>query len=227
MSVAAAVCFSMLGPGDPDPDRPDRAPLAELVDGLVYARGNRPVRVVLGTAIVVTMVAFPYITFLPSVSEDFFDAGPEGFALLTLVGAVGGVLSGFVVARAVLRQGPLVQLMAGCGIGLALVGLGVAPTFPMALAASFVTGLATAAFQSMNATMALGFSDPAFHGRMQSLLQLGFSAFGLFSLVLGLVADRWGLRETLVAMGLTTIAVMVTTELLWRRGSDPFSSARG
>lgn len=221
MSIGAAACFTLLGPGNPDPDRPKRAPLVELLDGIRYARENRPVRVVLGLAILVTMIAFPYITFLPSVSEDFFDAGPEGFAVLTLVGAVGGLVAGFIVARAVLRQGPLLQLLAGSGVGVSLVALGLAPTFGLALAASFATGLCTAAFQSMNATMALGLSEAAFHGRMQSLLQLGFSAFGLFSLVLGIVADRWGLRETLVTMGISTVVVVGCGELLWRRGPKP------
>ncbi len=227
MSVLAAGCFTLLGPGDPNPDRVPRAPLAELADGFRYAKGNASVRLVLTMAILVTMVAFPYITFLPSVAEDFFDAGPEGFALLTLIGALGGLTAGLVVARAVLRQGPVVQLGAGVGFGVGLIGLGLAPTFALAMAASFVVGISTAAFQSMNATMALGLSEPAYHGRMQSLLQLGFSAFGLFSLVLGMVADRWGLRETLIGMGLAAIIIVISGELLWRRDRPPLATVEG
>ena len=216
-SILATGCFLLLGPGNPDPTRPKRAPVGDLVDGLRYAKGEPAVRLVLLLAILVTMVGFPYVTFLPSVSEDFFDAGPRGFAVLTLVGAVGGLAAGFVVARTLLAQGPMVQLFAGLGFGTGLIGLGLAPSFNLALVASFVVGLSTAAFQSMNATLALGLSDPAYHGRVQSLLGLGFSAFGLFSLVLGWLADAIGLHETLVAMGIGAIGIVVGGELVWRR----------
>lgn len=216
-SLLAVGCFLLLGPGDPDPDRPKRAPVADLLDGLRYAKGNPSVRLVLILAILVTMVAFPYVTFLPSVAADFYDAGPSGFAILTLVGAVGGLAAGLVVARTVMARGPLLQLLAGVSFGVGLIGLGLAPTFALSMVASFVVGLSTSAFQSMNATLALGLSEPAYHGRMQSLLQLGFSAFGLFSLVLGLLADAVGLRSTLVGMGISAIIVVAMGELAWRR----------
>jgi hypothetical protein len=40
-----------------------------------------------------------------------------------------------------------------------------------------------------------------YHGRLQSLVILGFSGFGLMALPLGLMADAVTLRVTLAAMG--------------------------
>ncbi|MEM7340232.1 MAG: MFS transporter [Actinomycetota bacterium] len=216
LSVMAAAFFLLLDPGNPDPNRPQRAPLAELADGVRYARAMPSIRVVVVLAILVTMVGFPYVAFLPSVAEDFFDRGPEGFALLSLVGALGGLLAGVLVARTVLAQGPRIQLLAGIVLAAGLAFMGLAQTFPMALVAAAVVGASTAAFQSMNATLALSLSDSAYHGRIQSLLQLGFSLFGLASLPLGILADAIGLRPTLVAMGATTLVLVVVAELIWR-----------
>jgi predicted MFS family arabinose efflux permease len=101
-------------------------------------------------------------------------------------------------------------------LAVGLLFISCAPTFNVALIAAVVVGGSTAGFQSMNATLALSLSDSAYHGRIQSLLGLGFSAFGLVSYPLGLLADAVGLRQTLAGMGVTTFILVVGAELLWR-----------
>ncbi len=217
MSILASVCFMFLAPGAPDPNRAKRAPLAEMADGLAYARSNTTIRLVLILAIAITMVGFPYVAFLPSVSEDFFDAGAAGFARLSLVGAVGGLVAGLLIARSSLSQGRTIQFWSALGIGASLIFLGWAPTFVLAGVAATLLGAATAGFQSMNGTMALSAADPALHGRIQSLLGLGFSAFGLASLPLGMLADLIGLRIMLALMGVAVILIAVSVQIVWIR----------
>lgn len=220
LSVLAVVCFLFLDAGLPNPDRPQRAPLAEMSDGVRYAWSVPSVRIVVSLAILVTMVGFPYIAFLPSVSEDFFQRGSSGFAWLSLVGACGGLLAGVGVARTVLAQGPRVQVVSGIVLGFGLLFLSWAPSFNIALVACFVVGASTAGFQSMNATLALSLSASEYHGRIQSLLGLGFSMFGLISYPLGELADAIGLRRTLAGMGVTTVLLVAGAELLWRSDRD-------
>lgn len=221
LSIASVVCFLFLHAGLPNPDRPKRTPLAEMVAGLRYAKSVPSVRLVVALAITVTMVGFPYIAFLPSVSEDFFGRGAEGFALLSLVGACGGVVAGVGVARSVLASGPRVQVVSGCVLAAGLMFMAWAPTFGLALAAAVVVGGSTAGFQSMNATLALSLSESEYHGRIQSLLNLGFSAFGLVSYPLGLLADSIGLRQTLAGMGAVTLLLVLGAEVIWSRNRDP------
>ena len=82
-------------------------------------------------------------------------------------------------------------------------------------------GAATAAFQSMNATLTLASSAPVYHGRMQSLLQLGFNLFGVAALPLGLCADKYGLRETLIVMGLSVVIVGTVSNFLYKTKVRP------
>jgi len=212
----AVLCFCLLDAGAPDPNR-RRNPMVELREGVVYAWTTPTIRPVIVLAIAVTMIGFPYVAFLPSVSEDFFNAGPEGYARLSLVGAVGGLMAGLLVARASLGQGRRVQFWSVIGMGVSLVFLGFAPSFVLAGVAVVLLGGATAGFQTMNGTMALSASDPALHGRVQSLLGLGFSAFGLASLPLGILADAVGLDVTLALMGVGVVVVVVTVQVLWSR----------
>ena len=65
----------------------------------------------------------------------------------------------------------------------------------------------------MNNSLVLALSDLEYHGRVQSLMMLSFSGFGMAALPLGALADQIGLRETLALMGITVIAAMVSS---WR-----------
>ena len=53
----------------------------------------------------------------------------------------------------------------------------------------------------------LSLSDVDYHGRMQSMVVLGFSGFGLAALPLGLLADAVTLEVTMVAMGVVVLVV--------------------
>ncbi|MEM7325662.1 MAG: MFS transporter, partial [Actinomycetota bacterium] len=129
LALLAVFCFAFLGPGEPDRSRPPRNPVAELKEGVSYAWSSDTIRPVVILAIAITMIGFPYVAFLPSVSEDFFDAGPEGYATLSLVGALGGLGAGLLVARAPLASGRTIQFWSAIGIGVSLLFLGFSPSF--------------------------------------------------------------------------------------------------
>jgi len=186
-----------------------RSPVVEMRSGIAYVRANPPLGRLLITSLVVTMFGFSYVTFLPAVADEFFDRGADGFALLSALAAVGGLATALLIAgRFGARHGWRIQVVSGVGFGLGVIALGLAPTFPIAMVVCVGLGAAIAGFQSMNATLVMANADGAFHGRLQSMLQLGFSGFGLAGLPLGLAADAFGLRQTMVGMGLVCAAAV-------------------
>ena len=186
-----------------------------MIGGVRYAAGDPTLRLLLGTSTLVIMLGFSYVAFLPSVSEDFFGQGSSGFAWLSTLGAIGGLIASLLIAgRASGDIAWRIQLWSAMSFGVFVAGLGWSPTFALALAISLPLGAATAAFQSMNATLMLVAAEPEYHGRMQSLLQLGFNLFGIAAYPMGVLADWWGLRKTLVAMGTLTALVGIGSGLL-------------
>ncbi|HVM08293.1 MAG TPA: MFS transporter [Acidimicrobiales bacterium] len=222
--IALAVSVQ-LPAGRPRADRPVASPLSELRDGVSYLF-RRPILLLLVlTSFVVVMIAFPYVAFLPTLAEEAFDVGASGYGLLSGASAVGALLASFFIASR--ADGPRawrMQTIAGVGFGLGIVLLAVAPTFTLAIAAIVFAGGASSAFQSLNNALVLGASDPEYHGRVQSLMMLSFSGFGMAALPLGAVADEIGLRQTMTAMGVVSmvaIAVYATvrSRLLAREAS--------
>ena len=203
------VATFFLPAGNPNPNRPPRSPFGEMVDGLVYVRERPQLFLLLAVSFMVVMIAFPYQAFLPALAEDVFDVGASGYGVLSAVSAVGAVLASlFIASRAGGPSAWRLQALAGVAFGASLITVGMAPTYVSGLVAIFVVGAGASAFQSLNNSIVLTLSDTEYHGRIQSLMMLSFSGFGMAALPLGMVADAIGLRTTLMVMGAVTVATL-------------------
>jgi predicted MFS family arabinose efflux permease len=182
---------------------------SEFTDGLAYVWRFRPVAHLLGVSFVVVMIGFPFIAFLPRFATDDLHVGSSGYGLLAAASAVGAVALSFVIAgRAEGRSAWRFQSAAGLAFGVGLIVLAAAPGYATAAVAITCVGAASAGFQAMNNTLVLALSDLEYHGRVQSLMMLSFSGFGMAALPLGMLADTIGLRETIAAMGAVVIAAV-------------------
>ncbi len=209
--------FLRLPNGNPSTRSSPSSALTDLLDGLRYGVTSWPLPLLLGTSGLALLIGFPYVAFLPSVAEDLFETGDSGFAWLSAVGAAGGLCAAVLIAKkAYGRKAWRIQNTAVVGFGVGIFALGVAPTFATAMFVMFALGAATSAFQSMNSTLTLAMSRAEYHGRMQSLLQLGFNFFGVAALPLGICADTLGLRQTLVAMGCLVVVVGIFSTAIYQ-----------
>ena len=208
--MLVAVTFTLrLPPGPPEAGRPVRSPVQELADGVSYVWSRPLLRLLAVTSFVVVMAAFPYIAFLPTIAEELFDVGSTGFGLMSGVSAVGALAATVLIANR--ADGPgawRLQGVAGAVFALGVALLGVSPSFVVALVVLFVAGAASAGFQSVNSALVLSNSDRAYHGRVQSLMMLSFSGFGIAALPIGLLADAIGITTTLVGMGAVSMAAI-------------------
>lgn len=219
ISVVAVLLTLGLPPGAPDRVS-DSSPLDDAREGIRYVRARPEIVRLLVVSLVVVMVGFPYVAFLPAMSEDIFDAGASGFGAMNAVAAIGAVTA--TISLANLERHRLIPFQTGAGFlfGCSLLLLGVAPTFIAALVVLAAVGATSLTFQTLNNSAVLSLADVELHGRVQSLLMFSFSGFGLAALPLGILADIVGLREIMVAMGAVIVVFMVGAEV-WRRRLTP------
>ena len=97
--------------------------------------------------------------------------------------------------------------MSGTALGVSLIGLALADWFWVGLLALVAIGAAGLVFQTSTQSLMLALSDTDYHGRMQSMVVLGFSGFGLAALPIGILADAITLEVTMAAMGVVVIVV--------------------
>lgn len=208
---------SRLPHGRPDPEREVRSPLSEMADGVRYVYRRKDVLVLVLTSLVVVMFAFPYVAFLPTIADRVFDVGSSGFGLMSGVSAVGALAASLLIAGKASGTGA-VRIQAACGIlfGLGVAVLGHAPSFAVGLVLILVIGGASSGFQSLNNSTVLDRTDLAYHGRVQSLMMLSFSGFGMMALPLGALADDIGITTTMGIMGGIAAAAVIVSMVLRR-----------
>ena len=194
----------------------DRTPIEDLIDGVRFVRSTPLLSHLIVFSFLVVLFGFPHIVFLPVLAEEIFDAGSVGFGALTTAAAVGAFISSLALANTVRSRLRAIQTAAAFGFGLFLVAFAVAPTFAAALIAIAFVGAAAASFQALNNSLILTLAPVEYHGRVQSLLMLSFTGFGLAALPMGLLADTVGLRLTLALMG-GAIIVVGLWSIWWMR----------
>lgn len=206
----AALITLWLPPGLPSPHRPTRSPMEEFREGMDYIRTHRHLLILVTASLGVVMIGFPYMAFLPTVA-DHFDVGAGGYGLMSAVTSVGAVIAAYFGQRRAKPDLWRRMVMAGILFGLGVVVLGLAPVFVVALATLPFIGAGSILFQTANQSLLLMLSAFDYHGRLQGVVMLGFSGFGIAALPLGILADAIGLRPTLVMMGLFSTLVVAWT----------------
>ncbi|MDY7101240.1 MAG: MFS transporter [Actinomycetota bacterium] len=201
----------------PKLDGPRQRSIEGFVEGIRYVRANRPVLLLIVTSYVVVMFAFPYLAFMPLVATELFDVGATGFGIMNAVSGCAAVVVSLRIAGLAHANLWRIQALAGTGFAIGVILFGLSPTFLLALGSLVVIGGCMSAFQAMNNTLIITESDPAFHGRVQSLLMLSFSGFGLAALPLGALADEIGLRPTMAGMGTVALTAMVVYQVVRSR----------
>jgi MFS family permease len=197
-----------------------RSPLVELVDAVSYMRSNAAVGRIALLTVVVVMVGFPYLTFLPTLADERYGVGATGFGLMSAVAGLGAVTAGMLDATLNTGSRPWRMIIfSGAGFGVALILLGVVNSYLVGLICLMVVGATALIFQTSSQAVMLRLSPLEYHGRLQSMVILGFSGFGLAALPLGLLADAITLDLVLIAMGVIVIGCAGLFTLFHRRGA--------
>ena len=182
-----------------------------MVDAVRYVRSRRSLGLVALTTIGVVVIGFPYLTFLPTLADERYDVGAGGYGVMAGVAGLGAVVAGLILPRT------SVDRCSGRGATIAVSGAALGVLADRARRGRRRSGSRSSpwppigasglVFQTTTQSQMLALSDIDYHGRMQSMVVLGFSGFGLAALPLGLLADAITLEVTLAAMGVVVLAV--------------------
>ncbi|WP_420637460.1 MFS transporter [Candidatus Poriferisocius sp.] len=217
LTAAGAIPIARLPAGRPE-RRETRGPLEEIFDGVAYVRRSPYLRVVVLSTFLMIMVAMPYMVFLPKFAESVFGVGAGWLGILQGANAIGGFVCVLLVAR--LRNNTVlwrIRILSAAGVALGVLVFAGTPNEMLAVPVMMVLGAATMVFQTANMSMALLLAQPVYHGRVQSLLMVSFSAQSLVAFPLGSLADQIGLREMHGLMAAATAVIVLWSMSAGRR----------
>ena len=164
-----------------------------MVDAIGYVRARRELSLVAMTTIGVVVIGFPYLIFLPALADERFDVGAGGYGVMAGVAGLGGR------HRRSDRAPSAVGRSAGRG------GSSASPApcserhwSPSACRCGTGRPCSSCCWWGRRGWCSrrrprrsmLSLSDFQYHGRMQSMVVLGFSGFGLAALPAGPLRRR-------------------------------------
>ena len=213
-----ASLINMQLPRVPTKPRPQQSPLLEVTDAVAYLRSNRPVGAIAVVTVGVVMVGFPYLTFLPTLADERYDVGAGGYGLMSAFAGFGALVAGAVDSSRTRRaRSEIVIVGSAAALAVSLLVLGLAGSYLAGLLALFAVGASGLMFQTTTQSLMLRLSPIEYHGRLQSMVILGFSGFGLAALPLGLLADAISLGATFALMGSVIALITVWYFFVQRR----------
>jgi MFS family permease len=217
--AAAALSLLALPRSVARPDAGKTHVLADLRAGLRYVRSHARLRLLVLLFVSVIMTGFSYITVLPGFVERALARATHDVPTLFFTSAIGGLAVTLAAARFA-DSGRAVTLFVAMPFvfALGLLGLALAPSYALAVAAMLVVGMGFGGFQTLNAAVIVHETEPAYFGRVFSLSMLAFAGVSLMSLPVGVLADAIGERPTLALLGLAVVAIAFGGATRLRRG---------
>ena len=201
------------------------SPLADVVRGVRYVRDRPALLILVLVAYAVNLSAFSYMVFIPAMVSDIFDGGPVELGVLTTAIAAGAFVASLAAAR--IADGEHAwgaHAASALMFGSLLMAFALAPSYAAAAAAGVAVGAAEIGFISLNQSLAMLYSHRDYYGRVQAVLLFGFALNGLIGLPVGILADAFGLRQTLFALGAIATA-LVAVVLMYSRRIDARADA--
>jgi MFS family permease len=201
--------------------------LGDIGDGLRYALGTPSIRRVLALFAVVGLLGFNWTVAVPLLAVSL-GAGPAGFGAMMSALGIGSLVAGLILMRGH-DATERVLALAGIGLGGALVLLGLSSWYGVSLALLVVAGLVgITATVTANTRLQLLTPD-AYRGRVMSLFVMlmgGTTPIG--ALLLGAIAQAWGIRVGLFIFGSLTIVSLLAIVALNRSvNREPAGAASG
>ncbi|MGW4999711.1 MFS transporter [Streptomyces hydrogenans] len=215
-SYAATVVALRLMRGRTGPER-KRGDRVRVSDGL-RAAGRFDLVVPLTLVAVIGLFGLNFQLTLPLLATQVHHAGASTFGVVTAVFAAGSLVTA--LATTVRSGRPSARLVAGGAVafGVLETAVGLASSYPLSLVLLFLTGGATIFFvQAANHRVQLGV-PPDLRGRVLALYTLilqGSTPLG--ALLVGVLADHWGVRWAFVIGGLVSLAAGVGAAVAGRR----------
>jgi predicted MFS family arabinose efflux permease len=204
-------------PSSPPRARSRTSVLDDVRQGLGYARRNARLLHSMISYYAITGLGFTFWVVMPGFVRQELHSGNAGIGAMLGFAAAGGFLGSIAVAGlADSRRAPFYLKLSSVLAATSLILIGFAPSFAVAALIMLFVGSGVASFQTLNNSLALRQTEPAYYGRVMGLMQIAWGLINLISLPTGFIADAVGERTVLSGAGFC-LGVIVLLLAVWDR----------
>ena len=191
--------------------------LTGIVEGLWFVRRNPHLIGVLVVTIVYNLFGWPFTSMIPVIGQDHLHLSAEGVGFLASTDGLGALTGAIAVAVFAKPEHYRRFYVGGVAVYLVtLTGFALAPNPPVAAVALVLTGIASAAFSIMQATIVYRSAPPELRSRMLGVLSVCIGVGPIGFIHLGWLADLIGAQSATAVIGIEGLLALLLTRRLWR-----------
>jgi Na+/melibiose symporter-like transporter len=208
--LLALLAMSRIDRAPPAPATGPRTVFGDILDGVRYVRGDKPVRVLLLLSIVPIMLAMPFQALLVVFSEEVWHTGSRGLGILQGAAGIGGVLGSVLVAAMGDIQRKLrVMMVSLLAFGGTLLLFAMSPWFLLALPFVLLADVFANVFNTVNNTAIQVLIPDEVRGRVMSLMMMTFGLTPLGTLPVSAAAQAFGAPVAVGGAAVVTMGVAI------------------
>ena len=194
------------------------AVLARMVEGLRLVWNDRRLIGPLVVTVIYNLFGWPFTSMIPVIGQDSLHLGASGIGVLASMDGI-GAFCGAILTALYARPANYARLYVGgtAGYLVMLILFALAPSAPTAAAALLMTGLTSAGFSVMQATLIYLAAPAEMRSRLYGVLSVCIGVGPLGFLYLGLLADAIGATWATATTGLLGLLALALTHRMWRR----------
>ena len=196
-----------------------RARVQDMIDGIRYVRRETGIAAIIGYGVLIGIVATPFETLLPVVTQEVYDGDTETYGRFLLAVGIGGLVATFVITLIGTRaKPPLYVAIGGVAVGICYVVFGAVDILIYALGIAGFVGALGVVKGTMSTTVVQTLVSDQFRGRVMSLMNFTWGAQALGALLMGTLAQVWGAPFAFIVAGVSAVvATIAVWQLVLRR----------
>jgi len=189
-----------------------------IFEGLRFVSQNKTIKRPLFLMLILSLVAMPYVFFLPQIANERFGGGARYLGIMMSMAGFGSLSGAIFLAAKKKTDGfyPMILVSLGiCGAG--LMGVGLIKNFAFVLFSIYVVSCSSFLVVIGTQTVMQVGSPPSLRGRLMSVFTVTFFGFApIGSFIAGQVAAFIGVGSVLAIGGTICIATAICTKLINR-----------
>jgi len=181
--------------------------MKELKEGVIYAFGSRPIRLILFLLSIISMLGMSYIVLMPVFAKDIHHGGPETLGILMAAVGVGALIATLYLASR--KEPPTLEKIIPGGAAIFACGVilfALSRVLWVSILLLVVTGFGFLATTASSNTIIQTVVHDDKRGRVMSFYAMAFMGMApIGSLIAGAIANKLGATDALLIGGFSCL----------------------
>jgi MFS family permease len=187
--------------------------LADIGAGFKYLVNHKTMLLILAFTVASVLLAMPFQMMMPIFAKDILKVGVSGQGTLMSASGLGAIVASLILASIPSRKKGITLLAANIIMGAALMIFAFSVSWPLSLVMMMVVGIGRIGNNTAGTALLQTHTEPAYLGRVMSIMMLNFGLSGLGSFFAGMLAEsisaQWAVGGlSLVLVGISFLAIL-------------------